>query len=235
MRTEAGLGDTAVGEQEPVRFGVQGRLAVGVQSQLAAADALLGAGGSDDALSQDMGSVCGEHPAERETEVNVHDVAEVLAHPLRWVAKHALERGLRNADSGTRNSDGQVLGQGVDRLGSSRLRLRLGARALGDYLPGRVWCCLNIDHEATLGQFQSSFLSVQHIDSRVPAVTCGPASWLLRPRHFPNITGLAATPRCDQARRSPRSAARFSLPDAASHASGVSSSHFAVKVCHLAR
>ena len=78
-----GLGDAEVGEQERDRLGGHRGAAVGVDGQLPAADALLGAGGGDELLRQDGGLAGGEHPADRVAGEDVEDHVEVVVRPFR--------------------------------------------------------------------------------------------------------------------------------------------------------
>jgi hypothetical protein len=55
VRAGVGLGDAEVGEQQRDRLGRHRGAAVGVQAELAAGDALLGAGLADELLGQDRG------------------------------------------------------------------------------------------------------------------------------------------------------------------------------------
>ena len=64
VRPTVGLGDAQVGEQQGHRFGLHAGAAVGVQGQLAGADALLGTGRAAELFGQGGGLAGRDYPAD---------------------------------------------------------------------------------------------------------------------------------------------------------------------------
>ena len=73
VRAGMGLRDPEVGQQQRDRLGGHRGAPVGVNGELAAADALLGAGRLDELLGQGGGLAGGDHPADGVAGVDVQD------------------------------------------------------------------------------------------------------------------------------------------------------------------
>ena len=83
VRAAVGLGDAEVGEQQRDRLGGHGAAAVGVEAELAAGDALFGAGRGDELLRQGGGLAGGDHPADGVPAEDVQDHVQVVVGPFR--------------------------------------------------------------------------------------------------------------------------------------------------------
>src|SRR6202022_1413781 len=83
VRAGVGLGDAEAGQQQRDRLGGHRGAPVGVDAQLPAGDALLGAGRGDELLGQGGGLAGGDHPAHGVAGVDVQDHVQVVVGPFR--------------------------------------------------------------------------------------------------------------------------------------------------------
>jgi hypothetical protein len=79
-----GLGDPQVGEQQGDRLGLHAGAAVGVQGELARADALFGASRADELFGQGGGRARRDHPADHVAAEDIDDHVAVEVSPLGW-------------------------------------------------------------------------------------------------------------------------------------------------------